>query len=72
MSETVSSVEPIEKEPVVEEKPSETTEGDQTVPPADKALPAEVEKEKAAAAAGDIDFGEIRYFRIVLKAEFSM
>ena len=53
MSETVSSVEPIEKEPVVEEKPSETTEGDQTVPPADKALPAEVEKEKAAAAAED-------------------
>ena len=26
----------------------------------------------AAAAAGDIDFGEIKYFRIVLKAEFSM
>lgn len=53
MSEAVSSLEPIAKEPAVEEKPSETTEGDQTVPPADKALPPELEKEKAAAAAED-------------------
>ena len=50
MSEAVSSLEPIAKEPAVEEKPSETTEGDQTVPPAEKALPSEVEKEKAALA----------------------
>lgn len=45
MSETVSSVEPIEKEAVAAPATEETKTGDETVPPADKALPKEMEAE---------------------------
>ena len=45
MSETVSSVEPVAKEPVTEPTAEETKTGDETVPPPEKALPTEMATE---------------------------